>query len=153
MRSVAYVEASVVSYLTSRPSRDVVIVARQQVTREWWRTAQERFHLTASELVIREARQGDPNAARARLTRLEGVTLLDATAGAERLARELVSSGVVPPTAPVDAAHIAIATANRVHYLVTWISATSPMRPCGPGSSGCAGAMGTTPLSSALPTS
>lgn len=120
MRSVAYIETSVVSYLTSRPSRDVVIVARQQVTREWWRTARDRFHLAASELVIQEATQGDPNAARARLMRLEGVTLLDATAEAERLARELIASRAVSPSAAVDAAHIAIAVTNRVHYLVTW---------------------------------
>ena len=120
MKSVAYIETSVVSYLTARPSRDVVIVARQQVTREWWRTARDRFHLAASELVIREARQGDPNAARARLMRLEGVTLLDATQEAEQLARELIDSGAVPSNAAVDAAHIAIAVTNRVDYLVTW---------------------------------
>ena len=120
MKSVAYIETSVVSYLTARPSRDVVIVARQQVTREWWRTARDRFHLAASELVIREARQGDPNAARARLMRLDGVTLLDASEEAEQLARELIASRAVPPSAAVDAAHIAIAVTNRVHYLVTW---------------------------------
>ena len=120
MKSVAYVETSVVSYLTARPSRDVVIVARQQVTREWWRTARDRFELAVSELVIREARQGDPNAVSARLMRLEGVTLLDATEEAEQLARELIASGAVPPNAAVDAAHIAIAVTNRVHYLVTW---------------------------------
>lgn len=119
MRSGAYIETSVVSYLTSRPSRDVVIVARQQVIREWWRTARDRFHLAASELVIREARQGEPNAASARIMRLEGVTLLDATEEAEQLARELISSGAVPPNAPVDAAHIASAATNRVHYLLT----------------------------------
>ena len=120
MKSVAYIETSVVSYLTARPSRDVVIVARQQVTREWWRTARDRFHLAASELVIREARQGDPSAARARLMRLDGVTLLDASEEAEQLARELIASRAVPPSGAVDAAHIAIAVTNRVHYLVTW---------------------------------
>ncbi len=121
MRSVAYIETSVVSYLTSRPSRDVVIVARQQVTREWWRTARDRFHLAASELVIQEATQGDPNAARARLM-LEGVTLLDATAEAERLARDLIALQAVSPSAAVDTAHIAIAVTNRcpLSYLVTW---------------------------------
>ena len=117
---VAYIETSVVSYLTSRPSRDVVMLARQQVTREWWRTARDRFHLAASELVVREAGQGDPDAARTRLTTLAGVTLLDATEEAEQLARELIVSGAVPSNAAVDAAHIAIAVTNHVHYLVTW---------------------------------
>ncbi|MCY4572886.1 MAG: DNA-binding protein, partial [Gemmatimonadetes bacterium] len=36
MTPTAYIETSVVSYLTSRPSRDIVVVALQQVTREWW---------------------------------------------------------------------------------------------------------------------
>lgn len=67
MTPTAYIETSVVSYLTSRPSRDIVVVALQQVTREWWQTARDRFQLAASELVIREAGQGDPDAARARL--------------------------------------------------------------------------------------
>ena len=120
MRSVAYIETSVVSYLTARPSRDVVIMAHQQATREWWRTARDRFRLAASALVIREAGRGDPNAARARLTALDGVPLLDATAEAERLARDLIASRAVSPSATVDAVHIAIAVTNRVHYLVTW---------------------------------
>ena len=105
MRPIAYIETSVVSYLTSRPSRDVVIVAHQQATREWWRTAQDRFHLVASALVTREAGQGDPNLARARLMALDGVTLLDATAEAEQLARELIALRAVSPSAAVDAAH------------------------------------------------
>ena len=70
--------------------------------------------------MIREAGQGDPDAARARLAALEGVTLLDATEDAEQFARALIDSGAVPPTAAADAAHIAIAVTNRVDYLVTW---------------------------------
>jgi len=107
MKPVAYIETSVVSYLTARPSRDVVIMAHQQATREWWRTAQDRFLLAASALVIREAGQWDPKAARARLMTLDGVTLLDATAEAEQLARKLIDLGRslpapqwTPPTSP-----------------------------------------------------
>ena len=48
------------------------------------------------------------------------MTLLDATEEAEQLARELIVSGAVPSNAAVDAAHIAIAVTNHVHYLVTW---------------------------------
>lgn len=118
MRSVAYIETSVVSYLTARPSRDVVIMAHQQATREWWRTARDRFRLAASALVIREAGQGDPDAARARLTALDGVALLDATAEAERLARELIALRAVSPSAAADAAHTAIAVTNRVSTIL-----------------------------------
>lgn len=120
MTPTAYIETSVVSYLTSRPSRDIVVTALQQVTREWWHTARDRFQLAASELVIREAGQGDPDAARARLAALADVTLLAATEDAEQFAHALIDSGAVPPTAAADAVHIAIAVTNRVDYLVTW---------------------------------
>ena len=87
MNPTAYIEISVVSYLTARPSRDVVVAAYQEVTREWWRDAAERFHLTASELVLAEAAAGDPVAARNRLNVLKGVALLDASPDAEDLAQ------------------------------------------------------------------
>lgn len=34
MKETVYIETSVVSYYTSKPSRDLVIVARQEITRE-----------------------------------------------------------------------------------------------------------------------
>ena len=36
MKPRVYVETSVVSYLTARPARDIVIAGRQQGTRDWW---------------------------------------------------------------------------------------------------------------------
>ena len=54
-----YVETSIVSYLTARPSRDLIIAAQQTMTRDWWRGASERFVLVASELVFTEAAAGD----------------------------------------------------------------------------------------------
>ena len=38
MNPSAYIETSVISYLTARPSRDVVGAAYQKVTGEWWRS-------------------------------------------------------------------------------------------------------------------
>jgi hypothetical protein len=40
-RPTVYVETSVVSYLTARPSRDLLLAAHQQVTRDWWATRSE----------------------------------------------------------------------------------------------------------------
>lgn len=120
MLPTVYIETSVVSYLTALPSRDVVVAAYQQVTREWWRTARTRFDLVASELVIREAAAGDADAARARLAELEAVTLLEATDNAADLTRKFLNLGAMPRKAAEDAAHIAIAVTNGVDYLVTW---------------------------------
>ena len=120
MEPTVYVETSVVSYLTARRSRDVVVAAYQEVTREWWRSAPSRFVLYASALVLSEARAGDPEAARARLDVLGAIPVLEATEEAVELTRTLLETGAVPPNAGDDAAHIAIAAANGVNYLVTW---------------------------------
>ena len=120
MRPTAYIETSVVSYLTARPSRDVVIAAYQEITREWWRAAPTRFALVSSALVVAEAGAGDPDAARIRLEALGAVALLDATPDAEGLTHALVDHGAVPRQAADDAAHIAIAVTNGVDFLVTW---------------------------------
>ncbi len=48
MKTKIYIETSVISYLTSRPSRDIIIAAHQQITEEWWRTRRHLFNLYAS---------------------------------------------------------------------------------------------------------
>lgn len=120
MKFKAYIETTVVSYLTAWPSRDVVIAGHQQITRQWWATAANRFELVASRLVIDEAGAGDPDAARDRLAALSSVTLLDATDEALQLAEELVAANAIPEKKVEDAAHIAIAVTNGVDFLVTW---------------------------------
>lgn len=120
MKPKVYIETTVVSYLTARPSRDLVVAGYQQITREWWRDAADRFSLVVSELVINEAKVGDSDAARERLAALEPVTLIDATEDAAELAQLLIDSGAISEKAPEDAGHIAIAVTNGVEYLVTW---------------------------------
>ena len=98
----------------------MVIAAYQEITREWWRDAPERFNLVASQLVVAEAGAGDPDAARIRLEALKTVALLAATAAAESLAQTLVDLDALPRQAADDAAHIAVAATNGVDFLVTW---------------------------------
>lgn len=120
MQPKVYVETTVVSYLTARLSRDIVVAAHQQITQEWWDTRREQFELVASQLVVREASAGDAEAARERLELLSSMTLLEVTPEALTLAQELVGVGAVPTQAAEDALHIAIAVTNGVEYLLTW---------------------------------
>jgi hypothetical protein len=120
MKPKAYIETTIVSYLTARPSRDIEIAGHQQTTRDWWSDAADRFELVASELVVNEAGAGDIDAARDRLVILESLTLLDATEEAAELAQQLMESGAIPRKAAGDAGHIAIAVTNGVEYLATW---------------------------------
>ncbi|WP_373508860.1 hypothetical protein [Thiocapsa sp.] len=73
MNPIVYVETSVVSYLTARPSRDLVIAARQMWTREWWDLAPQRWTLRISDLVLEEASRGDARAAARRIDALRGI--------------------------------------------------------------------------------
>ena len=43
MKSSVYVETSVISNLTARPSRDLVVAAHQQLTADWWELALPRL--------------------------------------------------------------------------------------------------------------
>lgn len=51
---------STVSYLTARRSRDLITAAHQQITSDWWERRREDFDLFSSEVVVAEARLGDP---------------------------------------------------------------------------------------------
>lgn len=115
-----YVETSVISYLTSRPSRDLVVAGHQQVTQDWWEQRRRDFHLVASELVLEEAASGDASAARKRAEALEEIELLELSQTALELAHSLVHGGPLPEKAAEDALHIAIAVVNGVEYLLTW---------------------------------
>ena len=120
MRQRVYIETSVVSYLTARPTRDLVSAARQAITREWWQGKRAELDLFTSQVAIEEARQGDPEGAARRLEILAAIPKLEVTSDAIALARALVKAGVLPRTAVTDALHIAVATLGSVDILLTW---------------------------------
>ena len=120
MKLKVYVETTVISYLTARPSRDVVVAGHQQTTHDWWRTCRDRFELVASQLVLGEASIGDPEAARKRVEVLGELSLLEITPEASALALQLVKAAAVPAKAAQDALHLSVAVTNGVNYLVTW---------------------------------
>jgi len=115
-----YLETSVVSYLTGRPSRDLVTLGRQHLTREWWDQRRSAFRLFISQFVVTEAAAGDPEAARGRLAALEHLPLVILTQETRNLARALIGEGSIPPKAAVDAFHIASAVSGGADFLLTW---------------------------------
>lgn len=63
MPSSVYLETSVISYLTARPSQDVIVAARQAITRNWWQETRHQYEVYISMLVVDEAAAGDAEAA------------------------------------------------------------------------------------------
>lgn len=115
-----YLETSFISYLVARPSRDLIMAARQQITLEWWDKERTNHELYASEIVLREARQGDPNEIAKRTAVLTDLQILDVPEPAENLAALLVKQHALPAKAAADALHIAVATVHGMDYLLTW---------------------------------
>ena len=119
MNRKVYIETSVISYLTARPSKNVIEAGHQQSTYLFWDRRGE-FDLSASELVLTECASGDPEAASKRLAALHGIQLLEITSYCIELAKDLVAAGIVPSKASEDALHISIATVHFADYLLTW---------------------------------
>lgn len=116
-----YIETSVVSYLTSKPSRDLIIAAHQQITTNWWEDVLfQNFKPCISEAVIDEAGQGDPSAAEKRLSKLAGIHILPTSSETRELATAYLHCLSLPQSAGLDAVHLAIAVLNDVDYLVSW---------------------------------
>ncbi len=120
VKAKVYLETTVISYLAARSSRDIVVAAHQKLTRQWWDQRRNDYHLVVSEVVVREAAAGDPEAAERRGAIVAGIDVLEVGTAALELAEELVRRGAVPAVASEDALHIAIAATNGIDYLLTW---------------------------------
>ena len=119
-KAKVYIETSVISYLTAKPSRDIIVSACQQITRDWWEMSREHFDLYVSAWVITEAAQGDPEAARKRLDSLAGINILAVDEEAKGLAGMLMTELSLPRNAAEDALHIAAAVVSGMDYLLSW---------------------------------
>jgi predicted nucleic acid-binding protein len=115
-----YLDSNVISYLTAWPSRDVVSLAHQQLTREWWDRQRHGFELHASELVLFEIGRGDPTAAQARLEFVRHLPILRITPEARVLADQIFRATTLPDKAAADALHIALAAVSGMDFLLTW---------------------------------
>lgn len=115
-----YLETTVISYLTARPSRNLRVVAHQEITADWWTRRRARFDLYVSRLVVDEVSAGDVEAAAQRLATLEGISRLELTDSVSMLAARLVAEAAIPREAIEDALHVAVAAAHGMDYLLTW---------------------------------
>jgi hypothetical protein len=120
MKERVYIETSVISYLSGRLSRDVIIVGRQEITREIWPLLLKQFDCYISSLVQEEIEGGDPEAASSRIAAIAGVATLTISNEARDLAKAIVENGLIPRQFAEDALHIAIAAMHGVDYLLTW---------------------------------
>jgi predicted nucleic acid-binding protein len=120
MKKRIYVETTVVSYFTAKPSRDIIVAGHQDATREVWSQLSAKYETYISGLVFEEAGRGDPGQARLRLAAIESFPMLDVDEEARSLAEKIILQRAVPVEYPEDALHIAVAAVNGMEAIVTW---------------------------------
>lgn len=120
MKPTVYIETSVISYLTSRPSRDLVTAAHQQITHDWWARVLPRLNPFVSVVVLDEIAQGDRKASQRRIETVALFGVLQLAPEVRDLADRYFEAMDLPAKARADAYHLAMATYHGMDYLLTW---------------------------------
>lgn len=120
MKRKVYIETSVISYLTARPSNDTIKMACQQITRLWWEAGRAQVLAYISPYVVEEASAGDAHAAEERIDALRALPVLPVAPEILELAEFLLLGGGLPAKARLDALHIACAAYHEIDVLLTW---------------------------------
>jgi hypothetical protein len=98
MTRKVYIETSVISYLTARPSNDSIKLACQQITRLWWDVGRASVSAFISPYVVEEGSAGDPLAASERIEVLRLIPVLPIAPEILELAEFLLLGGGLPVT-------------------------------------------------------
>lgn len=120
MKRRCYIETTVVSYYTARPSRDLLVAGHQEATHELWPRVVNEFESYISALVYEEASRGDSVLAKARLDALTPFPMLSIDDEVRLLAEKIIAKRGIPAEYPEDALHIAVAAVNGMEVIVTW---------------------------------
>lgn len=115
-----YIETTIPSYIVAKLSRDIVVAAGQQLTREWWETARFDYELYISEAVIAECSQGDQEQSKQRLEVIRGIKVLSLSDEVFELAEVYYKLLSIPEKSRVDSLHLAITVIHEINYLLTW---------------------------------
>ncbi len=116
---IVYIETSIVSHATAWPNPDPATAVLQDQAKRWMDQEAASYELVTSQIVLAEARRGDPDAANRRLAMLADIPVLDENPDADSVADELIARSLMPESARLDAMHVAIAALAGVQYLLT----------------------------------
>jgi hypothetical protein len=120
MNTTVYIESSIISYYTARPSRDLIVAAHQQITAEWWEIVRPNVECFISPFVIQEISCGDKEAAQKRLDAISDFPILKLNFDIQKLALKYFSALKIPDKAKLDASHLAVAVWHEMDYILSW---------------------------------
>jgi hypothetical protein len=115
-----YLETSVISYLSSKQSRDPIIKARQMLTKKWWGTLPKTIEPFISVYVIEEIEKGDKSAAKHRIEAVKNIQILDTSELIVSFSNVLHKWLKIPDSARLDALHLAVAAVHNMDTIISW---------------------------------
>lgn len=118
--ATVYLETSIPSYLVSNPSRDIVVLSHQELTRTWWNEEKKNHDLFISEIVLEEISRGDSEFVEKRLQVIREVEVLILTKGIEKLTEKYMKKYNFPDKLLNDMLHIAYTVYYEMDFLLTW---------------------------------
>ena len=117
-RHRVYIDATIPSYLVSRPSQVPNTAERQRITRTFWEDT--RFEFILSDYVVDEISIGNRDQAANRRQAVGDIGLVVVQNTDRVFAQHLVDRGALPQIAFTDAVHIAVTAIRAIPYLATW---------------------------------
>lgn len=115
-----YLETSIISYLVSKPSKDVIVLSHKLLTEEWWEKSSNNYDLYISEPTIYEISKGDKKYSDKRLELIKNIKVLDAEEGIKDLIRIYMKHYKLSKKFELDITHIAYSVYYGMDYLLTW---------------------------------
>jgi len=115
-----YIETTIPSYIVSKTSRDIVVAAQQEITREWWESERYLYDLFVSEAVVAECSQGDELLVGKRLEIIDDIAILPITEESIKLSDEYCVLLGIPEKSRIDSLHLALVVVHEIDYLLTW---------------------------------
>jgi len=115
-----YLETTIPSYATAKPSGDIIVAARQLLTNLFWEKERHKYNLLVSQFVIDECSRGNKEAAQKRLQFISGVEQLEIPQGVEKLAGAYQKILGIPDKARYDCLHLAYCVLGKIDYLLSW---------------------------------
>ena len=115
-----YIETTIPSLATARPSRDTIIVGRQASTLMFWENERDKYDMYVSQYVIDECAFGDARAAARRLEFLRGIPVIPKSEQIAMLADVYQRLLGIPDRAKIDCFHLAVCVVAEMDYLLSW---------------------------------
>jgi len=115
-----YIETTIPSLITARPSRDIGELYRQQVAKDFWEYERHKYDLYTSLYVVEECAKGDEEAAKRRFELIKDIQQIPKSKETDDLAEEYFAYLQIPPKAKTDCSHLAICVINKIDFLLSW---------------------------------